>query len=135
MSFFQQERVTMMLQIPANMAKTSFISIISNTKVTYYGYKYSHFAIEFLTLCLLKSFVYIKAVWIKLEIILIILDAAFNFTRSIFLLIFNLSFCFKYSSTPGISLTGTDNNLWSGFSFFRGNTLYIYFMSRLSPPD
>ena len=97
--------------------------------------KYSHFAIEFLTLCLLKTFVHIKAVWIKLEIILIILNAAFNFTRSIFLFIFNLSFCFKYSSTPGISLIGTENNLWSGFSFFRGNTSHIYFMSRLSPPN
>ena len=85
--------------------------------------KYSHFAIEFLTLCLLKIFVYIKALWIKLEIILIILNAAFNFTRSIFLFIFNLSFCFKYSSTPGISLTGTEFNLWLGF-FSVGETPY-----------
>ena len=63
------------------------------------------------------------------------IKCCFKFHNKYILFIFNLSFCFEYSSTPGISLTGTENNLWSGFSFFRGNTLYIYFMSRLSPPN
>ena len=63
------------------------------------------------------------------------IKCSFQFHKKYILFIFNLSFCFEYSSTPGISLTGTENNLWSGFSFFRGNTLYIYFMSRLSPPN